>query len=334
MIGVVAGQEVGGVSCVYPLDDDGTLAASFGYMTAGPAIGDGQTLGLTSDGGNHAHILLSAGALTTARFSRGAAPIGYEAAEVTNTGGVMRGFVCILITDAGGVLVNAGSVDTITGGLSQIEVAPDGTVSAKKNGSTSSIGWAFPAGQTTVGATDKFCPYLAVNDNSATAGDYIEIKLITYVGVSSATWPVAHLDTETVDILADGVPMNQEAVTSGNVTLPRNASSVEIGLPFTSTITLLPAEFAAQDGSIMGEKAQLSSVMLRLVRTRGLSVNGEQVLYRQLDEPILDAPTLPFTGDKVIGQMGWEENQKEITITRTQPLAFHISAIKRTMQVN
>lgn len=185
--------------------------------------------------------------------------------------------------------------------------------------------------------------YLFVKRNIAGADKYmverVDYQYSTHCGIvasgaASDTWPVAHLDTETVDILADGVPMNQEAVTSGNVTLPRNASSVEIGLPFTSTITLLPAEFAAQDGSIMGEKAQLSSVMLRLVRTRGLSVNGEQVLYRQLDEPILDAPTLPFTGDKVIGQMGWEENQKEITITRTQPLAFHISAIKRTMQVN
>ncbi|MCH9838537.1 hypothetical protein K0U83_22940, partial [bacterium] len=86
--------------CPFPLDDNGTLAASLGYLTAGPAIGDGQTLGLTADGGNNVHVLLSAGALTTARFSRGAAPIGYEAAEVTNTGGVMDGFVCILITDS------------------------------------------------------------------------------------------------------------------------------------------------------------------------------------------------------------------------------------------
>jgi len=89
MIGVVAGQEGGGVSCVYPLNDNGTVAASFGNMTAGPAIGDGQTMGYAADGGNHVHLLLSAGALTTARFSRGAAPIGYEAAEVTNTGGVI-----------------------------------------------------------------------------------------------------------------------------------------------------------------------------------------------------------------------------------------------------
>ena len=194
MIGVVAGQEVGGVSCVYPLNDNGTVAASLGYMTAGPAIGDGQTLGLTSDGGNHVHVLLSAGALTTARFSRGAAPIGYEAAEVTNTGGVMRGFVCIHITDAGGVLVNAGSVDTITGGLSQIEVAPDGTVSAKRNGAPYVIQWEFPAGQTTVGATDKFCPYLAANDNSATAGDYIEIQLRTCAASLTGTYSTGCTD--------------------------------------------------------------------------------------------------------------------------------------------
>jgi hypothetical protein len=194
MIGVVAGQEVGGVSCVYPLNDNGTLAASLGYMTAGPAIGDGQTMGYAADGGNHAHLLLSAGALTTARFSRGAAPIGYEATEVTNTGGVMRGFVCISITDAGGALVNAGSVETTLAGLSQIEVAPDGTVSAKRNGSPYTIQWLFPAGQTTVGATDKFCPYLAANENSATAGDYIEIHLRTCAASLTGTYSTGCTD--------------------------------------------------------------------------------------------------------------------------------------------
>jgi len=194
MIGVVAGQEVGGVSCVYPLDDDGTLAASFGYMTAGPAIGDGQTLGLTSDGGDHVHVLLSAGALTTARFSRGAAPIGYEAVEVTNTGGVMYGFVCIIITDSGGAVVNGGTVRTTLAGLSQIEVAPDGTVSAKRNGSPYVIQWVFPAGQKTVGATDKFCPYLAANDNSATAGDYIEIQLRTCAASLTGTYSTGCTD--------------------------------------------------------------------------------------------------------------------------------------------
>lgn len=191
--GIMANQGVAS-ACAYPLDDNGTVAASLGYMTAGPAIGDGQTLGLTSDGGNHVHVLLSAGALTTARFSRGAAPIGYEATEVTNTGGVMRGFVCILITDSGGVLVNAGSVQTTLAGLSQIEVAPDGTVSAKRNGSPYTIPWLFPAGQTTVGATDKFCPYLAANENSATAGDYIEIQLRTCAASLTGTYSTGCTD--------------------------------------------------------------------------------------------------------------------------------------------
>lgn len=157
---------------------------------------------------------------------------------------------------------------------------------------------------------------------------------IKTTGAPSDTWAAAHLEGETVDVLADDVPMNQVTVTAGNITLPRDAEAVEIGLPFTSTITLLPIEFSLQDGSIMGSKAQLSAVMLRLVRTRGLLVNGEQVVYRQLDEPILDEPIAPFTGDKTVPQMGWEDNQKEITITRNQPLPFHIAAIKRTIQVN
>jgi hypothetical protein len=195
MIGVVAGQEVGGVSCAYPLNDDGTLAASFGYMTAGPAIGDGQTMGYAADGGNHVHSLLPAGALTTARFSRGAAPIGYEAAEVTNTGGVVKGFVGIIITDSGGAVVNGGSLQTTLAGLSQIEVAPDGTVSAKRNGAPYVIQWElFPAGQTTVGATDKFCPFLAANENGATAGDYIEIQLRTCAASLTGTYSTGCTD--------------------------------------------------------------------------------------------------------------------------------------------
>lgn len=157
---------------------------------------------------------------------------------------------------------------------------------------------------------------------------------IKATGAATDVWAAAHLEGKAVDILADSIPQNQETVTSGNVTLSREATAVEIGLPFVSTIILLPLELSLQDGSIMGSKAQLIEVMLRLVRTIGLSVNGEPVRYRQLDEPILDEAVPPFTGDKVVRQMGWEDNQKDIIITRDQPLPFHIAAIKRTIQVN
>lgn len=153
-------------------------------------------------------------------------------------------------------------------------------------------------------------------------------------GAATDTWAATHLNGEVVDILADDVPMSRQTVTANNVTLPRDATSVEIGLPFQSTIQLVPLEFNIQDGSIMGNKAQLIEVMLRLVRTRGLSVNGEPLTYRELDTPVLDEFVAPFTGDKKVPQMGWEDDQKPIIITRDQPLAFHIAAIKRTIQVN
>lgn len=179
----------------------------------------------------------------------------------------------------------------------------------------------------TIGGVDTFMLERASYDYNTHSG----LKLS---GPASLTWTAEHLNGEVVDVLADDIPQNQETVTANTVTLSRAATAVEIGLPFVSTIAILPIELSLQDGSIMGSKAQLIDVLLRLVRTRGLKVNGEQIVYRQLDEPILDEPIAAFTGDKNVGQMGWEANQKDIIITRDQPLPFHIAAIKRTIQVN
>lgn len=157
---------------------------------------------------------------------------------------------------------------------------------------------------------------------------------IKATAAATDVWAVAHLEAKACDVLADDVPMNQLTVASGNITLPRDATSVEAGLPFVSTIELLPAEFNMPDGPVFGRKAQLAEVMLRVVRTRGLSVNGEQLVYRALDTQILDEPIAPFTGDMKVPQMGWEDNQPAIVITRNQPLPFHISAVRRSLQVN
>lgn len=157
---------------------------------------------------------------------------------------------------------------------------------------------------------------------------------IKATAAATDVWAVAHLEDKACDVLADDVPMNQLTVTAGNITLPRDAETIEAGLPFVSTIELLPAEFNMPDGPVFGRKAQLSEVMLRVVRTRGLSVNGEQLVYRELDTQILNEPIAPFTGDKKIPQMGWEDNQPPIVITRNQPLPFHISAVRRSLQVN
>lgn len=182
-------------ACAYALDDDGTLATAFGYGYAGPAVGDGQQMQYTTTGNAQVKILSSSGAVTSARFQRGANPIGFEASTNSYGGAGNAAGVAILITNSGGSIVNATDVfASADGDLLQFEVAADGTVSAKKNGAVFDISarWINMAGQKTVGATDYFCPYMYINDQQA--GQFVDIQLVTDGASMAGTYSANAVD--------------------------------------------------------------------------------------------------------------------------------------------
>lgn len=180
MIGVVAGQEVGGVSCAYPLDDDGSLVSAFGYGYAGPATGaDLQTLSYTTTGLGGVKVLLAANSLTTANFPRRAETQAFEASVISKGGATGCG-MAIALVDSSGALYNAVTLNAAADGDTlSFEVAPDGVVTATRNGTPIGISgnWLAPAGQKTVGPTDRFAPYLWLTDS--TTGEPVEITLRT-----------------------------------------------------------------------------------------------------------------------------------------------------------
>ena len=147
MIGVVAGQEVGGVSCVYPLDDDGTLLAKIltdigVTLTKGPdAIGDGQTLQvLASSGGLNS--LTTANGLSSAKIVRGPTPIGFEVGGAFTD--ALNGVVSasIVLVDVGGTVFNiATKAIQIPATLVQFEMATDGTLTSKVDGAPRVLSW-------------------------------------------------------------------------------------------------------------------------------------------------------------------------------------------------
>ena len=191
--GIVSGQSVAG--CAFPLDDDGTLATAFGYGYAGPAVGDGQQMQYTTTGNAQIKILSSSGSVTSARFHRGANPIGFEAVVNSYGGAANSTGLAILITNSGGSVVNAADINSSADGdLLQFEVAPDGTVSAKKNGAAFDLStrWLNPAGQKTVGATDYFCPYLYINDQLT--GQLVDIQLVTNAASMTGTYSANAVD--------------------------------------------------------------------------------------------------------------------------------------------
>jgi hypothetical protein len=78
-----------------------------------------------------------------------------------------------------------------------------------------------------------------------------------------------HLEAETVVAVADGVVVKDLIVASGAVTLPRAASKVTIGLPYNCAIETLEIDMASLKQSWFGKEVSVSTVKLKLEKSRG-----------------------------------------------------------------
>lgn len=126
-----------------------------------------------------------------------------------------------------------------------------------------------------------------------------------------------HLEGKTVDIIADGSYRGQQVVTGG--ALPTDlaiaASTLEIGLHYESKcVTMRPA---LQDAVIEGLPRKWNNVQIRVRRTRGGKVNGEDLDFSKGGQPMDSAPTL-FEGDIKCKGTDWDTVGK-VTIQQTQP---------------
>lgn len=143
-----------------------------------------------------------------------------------------------------------------------------------------------------------------------------------------------HLEGKTVDIVADGAVMEQQVVTSGQITLPRNALEVEIGLHYESLIELLDIEIQSGAGSAQGNAVRTGEAIVRLLASSGCDIQGQPIPFRRFGAGILDQAVQPFTGDKRIELLGWQRTGGSITIRQTQPLPMHVLSVIRKVSVN
>lgn len=154
---------------------------------------------------------------------------------------------------------------------------------------------------------------------------------------AKATWSgLTHLNGYLVDIIADDSPQPKQTVASGEVTLTRNATSVEIGIPYTSTLKDLPVEVA---GSSVGQTAQGSrmscnEVTVRVYDTKVATIAGNVHTFRKFGTGILDQAIQPYTGDIDVHLIqGWND-RGQITITRDAPLDQTILGVYKKVTIN
>ncbi len=164
---------------------------------------------------------------------------------------------------------------------------------------------------------------------------YTDCAIKGTAGSPTATWAdLDHLEGETVAIRADDIPQPPEVVTGGEITLARTASSVEIGLPLTMRVKLLPPEVSGGAGVVKGSAVSVNQVFVEVLDTIGLTIDGQKVAFRQFGEDVLDTPIEPFTGIKEVQSYGWEISGGAIEIVHDDPLPCNVLAVVRKVSVN
>lgn len=164
---------------------------------------------------------------------------------------------------------------------------------------------------------------------------YTDSTIIGTDVTGKAVWTgLEHLQGASVDVRADGTYMGRFTVTAGAITLPRNANLVEIGLPYSNSVTLLRPEVQAGDGSAQANQQRVHQVSLLIADTIGAKINGNEIAFRQFGSHLLDVPPEQFSGFKTMGLTEWSDGDAKITISQDEPYPFHLLAAVRKITIN
>ena len=141
-----------------------------------------------------------------------------------------------------------------------------------------------------------------------------------------------HLESEYVQILADGAEQTEKKVENGRILLELDAWKIITGLSYTSYITTMPLEAGSQNGTAMGKRKRVNELSLRVWRTLGCRVgtnleNLQEVAYRNPQTP-MGLPESLYTGiiPNIKYNQGWVWDAN-VTVEQSRPFPMNILAI-------
>ena len=155
---------------------------------------------------------------------------------------------------------------------------------------------------------------------------------LTYVGDETATISgLKHLEAKTVAIVGDGATYpSQEVPESGQLTIDPAASEIYVGLQYTPTLVTNRPEVEIA-GTSQGLMKSWSKIIVRVLNTMGITINGQVVPARSSDDLMGSAPE-PVSGDINVDNLGWD-SEGRITIVQPAPLPAHIVSITGDLTV-
>lgn len=144
---------------------------------------------------------------------------------------------------------------------------------------------------------------------------------------------ISHLEGETVAVLADGNVVEDLVVTGNAITLPNAASTVVVGLPYTSTLQPAKTYIDLPDGSSSGRKFNTRRVELNLWNSLGIEYADDDaatdwypVISREVETTMDESQEL-FTGLSPQLNAGIHRDNIDFTVRQTKPLPANILSI-------
>lgn len=195
----------------------------------------------------------------------------------------------------------------------------------------------FVVNRTINGSTKRYIEYQANPNQAKDANIEDQILLhstLTYDGSPTATVTgLDHLEAEAVHALCDGVKVTG-TVSGGSLALGASYSVVQVGLPYTGEIKLLPPEAGSQQGSAQGLMKRAHEILVSVYRTLGLKVGEDGGNLESMRTGAGAIPTTLQTDDFTFpGTIGWDK-KNEIYLEAPDPHPCTILLMVMMMQVN
>lgn len=156
----------------------------------------------------------------------------------------------------------------------------------------------------------------------------------TYSFARTSVSGLSHLEGQTVSILADGAVVPQQVVTSGTVTVPRAASIITVGLPYTSDLQTLPMSMNTE-GFGQGRMKNVNRAWLRVVQSSGIFVGPDAAhlveAKQRTTEPYGSPPALQTAELQIVLTPTWADNG-QIYVRQRDPLPLTIIGL--TLEVS
>lgn len=188
------------------------------------------------------------------------------------------------------------------------------------------------------GATKR---YVEVLERDYETGDdeddvYYADSLITYDGSAATTITgLGHLEGATVKVWADGLPVNDATVSSGQITLGSSASTVQIGLGYSHTMKTLRVEGGNPAGTSVTRMKRANDISAVLLNSHRLKIRRDGKLIKTKDDFRSAGSDAFFTGETVPLKLegGWERDARFV-VSDDLPAPFTLLALVPQLRVH